>query len=78
MTLNEAVERYIGRKRKSGLQFERGASYLRRFAECTGDRELSEITVDQTAGYLNQIICATVTWILKYQVLLRFFEYLEA
>jgi len=78
MTLNEAVERYISRKQNGGLQFERGASYLRRFADCTGDRELSEITVDQTAEYLNQIICATVTWVLKYQVLLRFFEYLEA
>lgn len=75
MKLSDGIELYVARKRTTGFEFEHGESCLLRFLRGAGDVLLSQIRSQQVSAFLDGTVTSTITWRLKYQLLLRFFEY---
>ena len=78
MSLYEAVQSYIGRKRSLGVAFEKAAMNLRAFSKRMGDVPLDTITPGQILAFLNGSRSSTITWRVKFSLLRHFFEYWAA
>jgi len=75
VTLSEASEQYIGKRRASGYAFESGARTLRAFSKFVGHLPLREVHANHVLCYLNKRVTSNITWRLKHWTLRRFFEY---
>lgn len=78
MTLSDAIQTYIGRKRVHGFLFDKGTRDLRSFLKQIGDVPLDTITPGQILGFLNGTRTRSNTWVKKFSLLKFFFEYWSA
>lgn len=75
MNLSESIEKYVAKKRASGMAFYKGGCTLSEFHRYVGDMQLHQIETPQVQMFLDKTLISTATWRLKYQVLERFFEF---
>jgi integrase/recombinase XerD len=75
MKLSEGVENYLVSKRTSGYVFQRGESCLVGFFRKVGDLQLTQVTAHEILTFLDGQGTSTITWRLKYYVLMRFFDF---
>jgi integrase/recombinase XerD len=75
MTLIEAIDIYVKRKRAKGLLFRKGQLELSSFCKCVGDVQLCQVTSLNVIAFLENPRIATATWHHKYRLLKRFFEF---
>jgi integrase/recombinase XerD len=75
MELSTAVEEYVRRKRKMGRRYVNNAKELEMFARRHPRVSLSNITVSDTAKYLNEGKLQRQSWIGRYSRLRAFFKY---
>jgi integrase/recombinase XerD len=76
--LAEGIEQYVFRRRSEGLGFERGVILLDGLSNHVGSVQLEQVTTKHVLEYLDSLAIATNTWRLKYQMLLRFFDFWAA
>src|ERR1700722_15237619 len=72
MTLAEAVEKFVQRKRADGLIYSKSAANLVRFCRQTGDVRLGDIKTHHVLNFLNISDKSTVTWRRKHGLLQQF------
>jgi integrase/recombinase XerD len=70
-----AVSLYVERKLSMGMRFGSQGRVLRAFCRWVGDVPLSKITVRQVQGFLDGSGNITATWLVKYHILRRFYQY---
>jgi integrase len=77
MKLSIAIDQYVARKRTDGYAFRNEESRLAMFCRSSGDLDISDLSSEHVAAYLDRTEVAIITWRLKYFLLLRFFEFLH-
>jgi integrase len=75
MTFSESIARYVVHKNGSGVMFDSGKRYLVSLSRRIGDKDLSMVRVDDVMAFLNDSKGQNSTWRMKYNVLIRFFEF---
>jgi len=75
MKLSDGIEEYVVRKHARGHIFEKGQANLMAFSRQIGDVDLSQVRTHQILTFLNGAGTGAITWRLKYQVLVRFFDF---
>jgi integrase/recombinase XerD len=75
MKLSDAVEKYVIRKRESGLKFVAPAAIFRSFVKSTGDADLAEIATSDVQRFLDGLASVTFSWRAKHQLLTQFFDF---
>ena len=75
MTLAEAIETYVQRKRANGLLFRKGGIELFAFCKYLSNAPLQRVSASNVANFLDQPSISAETWRIKYQLLKRFFEF---
>jgi len=75
MTLTEAIHSYVQRKRANGLAFHKGQIELLSFCKHVGDRPLNRVNSLDVVSFLDNRRISTMTWLHKYHLLKRFFEF---
>ena len=72
MTLADAVEKFVLRKRAEGLIYSKSAANLMRFCRQTGDVQLSDIKTHHVLSFLDISDGSTITWRRKRGLLQQF------
>src|SRR6202022_1214093 len=75
MNLSQGIERYVAWKRGNGYKGTKIRRILSRLIDHVGDIELVNIRPEHMLGCLNRTPIVTSTWIGKYWMLRRFFEF---
>jgi integrase/recombinase XerD len=75
MRLIEGIQQYLVLKRSAGLAYEKGESQLLALSQQVGDVQLSQVTTEDILLYLNSPNSSNATWIFKYMLLMRFFDF---
>ena len=75
MTLAEAIETYVQRKRANGLLFRKGGIELFAFCKYLSNAPLQRVSASNVAKFLDQPSISARIWRIKYQLLKRFFEF---
>lgn len=75
MNLSEGIAEYVSHKRLLGLKYVSGESLFKAFLVRTGDIELSAVTAYHVSDHLNAGQPMAHTWLNKYHLLLRFFDF---
>jgi len=75
MRLSEGVDKYVARKRASGLVYTNAERRFLSFSRQMGEIELDQITTEDLGRYLGEPEKMSATWHANYLRLLRFFEY---
>lgn len=78
MTLFEAVQVYVERKRSLGLDYTTSRRELVSFARDVGNIPIDSIVARSVASHLDRPQTSVATWRVKYSVLRNFFEYWAA
>ena len=78
MTLAEAIQQYLVRKRATGLIYEKGELILCAFGRVAGDVQLASVTTQTVLTYLDGLNSSANTWRSRYGVLKLFFEFWTA
>jgi site-specific recombinase XerD len=75
VNLIEAIDAYIEQKHSAGLSYGLPAWYLANLAKQVGDVSLKRITAREILTFLDGPRTSSSTWIAKYRLLRRFFDY---
>lgn len=75
MTLKEAVEHYVGRKRSQGLAYCTTALYLHAFCKRSANVPLESVTAREILPFLDENDTSPATWMRKYYLLRAFFDF---
>src|SRR5580698_3144271 len=75
MTLLEAVEMYVERKRAEGLFYAKSERDLLSLSNHLGKSSLERVTAHQVASFLDGPKTSPFTWEMKYGFLRLFFDY---
>lgn len=75
MRLAEGIELFVARKRDAKVTFKHPEAMLWHFNRLVGDVHLSEIATQDVVNYLDANLKEPYIWHVKYQLLLRLFEY---
>jgi integrase/recombinase XerD len=75
MKLSDGIERFVSSKREAGVAYIQPAFMLLRFNRQVGDVQLSEITTQNVATFLDVSSVRPYTWHAKYNLLRRLFEH---
>ena len=75
MTLIEAIDAYVERKRASGLSFEKGRLVLLALCRHVGDMPLHRVSGPHVLSFLDDHPISALTWRHKHRLLKRFFEF---
>ena len=75
MTLAKVVDAYLAKQRSLGMRFESAEVLLRRFCRVMGNCDISEISADAVAAFLQGSGSLTATWMLRYRVLSGFYRF---
>jgi integrase len=75
MRTSEAVLKYVDQRQLRGCQFAKGARQLSAFCRFIEDKELSEITVQEVAGFLDKSPPLSTTWRSRYLTLRKFLRF---
>ncbi|MGV2084890.1 MULTISPECIES: tyrosine-type recombinase/integrase [unclassified Rhizobium] len=75
MMLSNVVDAYLAKQRSLGMRFESAEVLLRRFCRVMGNPEISEITPEAVAAFLQGSGLLSATWMLRYKVLRGFYRF---
>ena len=75
MTLREAIDIYVQRRRALGFLFLAGQKHLSAFSLYVRDQYVDQVTTRDVEDFLNASGSSTQTWRRKYGLLKRFFEF---
>lgn len=75
MRLTDVIDAYLAKQRSLGMRFESAEVLLRRFCRVMGNREISEITPEAVAVFLQGSGSLSATWMLRYRVLSGFYRF---
>lgn len=75
MTLSEAIDVFVERKRSNGFRFITERSYLVSFYRRVGDLPLNRVTAQHVLDFLDSRRITNATWRANYQLLQRFLDY---
>ncbi|MBO9172496.1 integrase, partial [Rhizobium sp. L245/93] len=75
MMLSNVVDAYLAKQRSLGMRFESAEVLLRRFCRVMGNPEISEITPEAVAAFLQGSGLLSATWMLRYKVLSGFYRF---
>jgi integrase/recombinase XerD len=75
MKLSQGTEQYLAWKHGNGYKCERAKTILIQMIKYIGDIELAEVRTEHLLACLNRTPIVTSTWVCKYWMLRRFFEY---
>lgn len=75
MTLSEAIDVFVERKRSNGFRFITGRYCLVAFCRRVGDLPLDHVTAQHVLDFLDRRRITNATWRAKYGLLQRFLDY---
>ncbi|TIU60171.1 MAG: integrase, partial [Mesorhizobium sp.] len=75
MMLTDVVDVYLAKQRSLGMRFESAEVLLRRFCRVLGNPEISEITPETVAAFLQGSGSLSAAWMLRYKVLSGFYRF---
>lgn len=75
MTLLEAIEDYVKRKRSEGLSYRSSEWYLMAFGKRIGNIDLVSVTAREILTFLDSPKTSPDTWMAKYRLLRGFFDF---
>ncbi len=75
MRIAEAVLRYVAQRRLRGCQFVKGQKQLSAFSRFVGDKEMTDITVQEVAGFIGKSASLTPSWRSRYLTLRKFLRF---
>jgi len=75
LKLVEAIDSYVERKRSQGLSYGSSAWYLVKLGRQVGDVSLERVTAREILTFLDGPKTSPGTWIVKYRLLRRFFDF---
>ncbi|BCH34922.1 putative integrase/recombinase y4rB [Mesorhizobium sp. L-8-10] len=75
MMLTDVVDVYLAKQRSLGMRFESAEVLLRRFCRVLGNPEISEITPETVAVFLQGSGSLSAAWMLRYNVLSGFYRF---
>ena len=74
MTLGDAIARYVTFNQSVGMRFQVDAAILTAFHRHAGDVDLTAISPDVVAAFLQPRHRVTSTWLMKHRALRRFYQ----
>lgn len=78
MTLNEAAQLYVERRRAEGVQFSKGQRVYQSLSKCVGDLRLSEVSILHIQQFLERPGVSVTTFRKTHSLLRHFFDYWRA
>ncbi|WP_247293821.1 hypothetical protein [Bradyrhizobium sp. 87] len=75
MMLTHVVDAYLAKQPSLGARFDSTEVLLRRFCRAMGNRDISEVTHEAVAEFLQDKGALSATWTLRYRVLSRLYRF---